>query len=112
MSNRKGPAGNYRAGPSVPRQTSGNLKNAAKSSGLVFTFGTWQNHARSSSMEKVVRKFESFAVADQADREFWRHRSGEERLHALLELILPENPDEAVIERSARVYPLARPGGG
>jgi hypothetical protein len=64
------------------------------------------------SMEKVVRKFETFTAADQADLEYWRQRSGEERLAALLELIMPENPDEAVIERSARVYPLARPRGG
>lgn len=67
---------------------------------------------RASSMEKVVRKFESLAAADRADCEFWRQRTGEERLQALLELILPENPDEAVVKRSARVYPLARPRGG
>ncbi len=59
-------------------------------------------------MGKVVRSFENFRAADQADLAYWRRRSGEERLTALLELIMPENPDEAVIERSARVYPLAR----
>jgi len=62
-------------------------------------------------MEKIVRRFHSFAEAEQADLEYWSQRTGEERLAALLELILPENPNEAVIERSVRVYPLARQGG-
>lgn len=59
-------------------------------------------------MEKVVRKFASFAEADEADLEYYRRLSGNERLQILLELLMPENPDEAVIERSARVYPLAQ----
>ena len=63
-------------------------------------------------MERIVRKFEGFASADQADFEYWRARTGEERLAALLELVLPEDPDEAVIERSARVYLLARVRAG
>ncbi len=63
-------------------------------------------------MEKVVRRFESFRDADLVDTEYWRRRSGEERLAALLELIMPENPDEGIIQRSARVYPLARERGG
>jgi hypothetical protein len=29
-----------------------------------------------------------------------------EKLQLLLELIMPENPDAAIIERSARVHPL------
>jgi hypothetical protein len=32
--------------------------------------------------------------------------SGNEKLQMLLELIMPEYPDAAVIERSARVYQL------
>jgi hypothetical protein len=63
-------------------------------------------------MERIVRKFEGFAAADQADLEYWRARTGEERLAALLDLVLPEDPNEAFIERSARVYPLARVGAG
>ena len=59
------------------------------------------------SMEKVVRKFHSFAEADNADDEYYRELSGSEKLQMLLELIMPENPDAAVIERSARVHPLA-----
>ncbi len=58
-------------------------------------------------MEKVVQKFGSFEAADEAEMERYRAMSGTEKLQVLLELILPENPDEAVIQRSARVYPLA-----
>lgn len=57
-------------------------------------------------MEKVVRKFHSFDDADNADYDYYRTLSGDEKLQMLLELIMPENPDAAVIERSARVYPL------
>ena len=59
-------------------------------------------------MEKVVRKFHSFDEADDADNEYYRTLSGDEKLQMLLDLIMPENPDAAVIERSARVYPLAQ----
>ncbi len=58
-------------------------------------------------MEKIVRKFSSFEDADKADDEYYRNLSGNEKLQLLLELIMPENPDAAVIERSARVHPLA-----
>ncbi len=57
-------------------------------------------------MEKVVRKFHSFDDADNADYEYYRSLSGNEKLQILLELIMPENPDAASIERSARVHPL------
>ena len=57
-------------------------------------------------MERVVRKFSSFDEADNADYEYYRTLSGNEKLQLLLELIMPENPDAAVIERSARVHPL------
>jgi hypothetical protein len=60
-------------------------------------------------MDKVVRKFDSFAAAEQADMERYRAMSGNEKLRLLLELTMPENPDAAVIERSARVYPLGFP---
>jgi hypothetical protein len=59
-------------------------------------------------MEKVVRKFESFDDADNADYELFRVMSGDEKLQLLLELIMPENPDAAIIERSARVHPLTK----
>ena len=59
-------------------------------------------------MEKVVQKFSSFAEADAADDERYRAMSGNEKLQILLELIMPEDPDAAVIERSARVHPLTQ----
>lgn len=59
-------------------------------------------------MEKVVRKFASFTAADEADIERFRGMSGDQKLGILLELLMPENPDEAVIKRSVRVYPLAQ----
>jgi len=88
-------------------------------------FGVWESEtplggwivlwyvvlAGDAGMEKIVRRFHSFAEAERADLEYWSQRTGEERLAALLDLIQPENPDEAVIERSVRVYPLARQGG-
>jgi hypothetical protein len=57
-------------------------------------------------MERVIRKFSSFDEADNADYEYYRTLSGNEKLEILLELIMPENPDAVVIERSARVHPL------
>ena len=36
----------------------------------------------------------------------YRTLSENEALQLLLELIMPENPDAAIIERSARVHPL------
>ena len=59
-----------------------------------------------SNMEKIVRKFRSFEEADDADYEYYRTLSGDEKLQLLLDLIMPENPDAATVERSARVHPL------
>ena len=41
-----------------------------------------------------------------ADLEYYRGLTGDQKLQILLELITPENPDPAIIERSARVHPL------
>lgn len=60
-----------------------------------------------SLMKKTVRKFYSFEEADEADYAYYQSLSGDEKLQMLLELIMPENPNEAIIERSARVHPLA-----
>ncbi len=57
-------------------------------------------------MEKVVQIIRSFDETDDGDYKYYRALSGNEKLQILLELIMPENPDAAVIERSARVYPL------
>ena len=58
-------------------------------------------------MEKIVRKFQSFEAEEDADYEEYRQLSGDEKLQRLLDLIMPENPDAAAIERFARVHPLA-----
>ena len=57
-------------------------------------------------MEKVVQKFRSFEEADNADYDYYRNLSGNEKLQLLLALIMPENPYAATIERFARVHPL------
>ena len=59
-------------------------------------------------MEKVVQKFDSFAAADEAESDWYRQLTGDQRLELLLDMIMPINPDEAVIQRTARVYPLGQ----
>ena len=58
-------------------------------------------------MEKIVRKFHLSEDTETADLEEYRVLTGNERLQILLELIMPENPNDAIIERSARLHPLA-----
>jgi len=58
-------------------------------------------------MEKIVRKFHLVEDSDAADYMDYRDLSGNEKLQILLELIMPEDPNAAVIERSARIHPLA-----
>ncbi len=57
-------------------------------------------------MERVVRKFTSFAEEEEADYAYYRKLSGNQRLQLLLELVMPENPDAGTIERSVRIGPL------
>lgn len=57
-------------------------------------------------MEKVVRKFTSFAEEEEAEFAYYRKLSGDQRLQLLLELVMPEDPDAGTIERSARIRPL------
>ena len=58
-------------------------------------------------MEKIVRKFHLSEDIEAADLEEYRLLTGNDRLQILLELIMPENPNDTVIERSARLHPLA-----
>ena len=58
-------------------------------------------------MQKIVRKFHLVEDNDAADYVDYRDLSGNEKLQILLELIMPEDPNAAVIERSARIHPLA-----
>ena len=57
-------------------------------------------------MEKVVRKFESWEAADEADLEYYAQLSGNEKLQILLEIIAAAHPEETRMERVVRVYPL------
>jgi len=63
-------------------------------------------------MERVVQKFNSFKEADEATIKHYVELTPEQRLQLLLDLIMPEDPDEDTIQRSARVYPLAQQGRG
>ena len=58
-------------------------------------------------VQKVVRKFRTFEEAEEAEHAFYKALSGDEKLQMLLELIMPEDPHEAVVERCARVHLLA-----
>ncbi len=58
-------------------------------------------------VQKVVRKFRTFEEAEEAEYAYYKALSGDEKLQMLLELIMPEDPNAAVIERSVRVHPLA-----
>ena len=58
-------------------------------------------------VQKVVRKFRTFEEAEEAEYAYYKALSGDEKLQMLLELIMPEDPNAAVIERSVRVHPLS-----
>jgi hypothetical protein len=59
-------------------------------------------------VEKVARKFRSFAEADKADREFYQSLLPEQRLEMLCDLIATSYPDEIKqgLERVCRVIKL------
>jgi hypothetical protein len=59
-------------------------------------------------MERVCRKFRSFAESEAADREYYRSLTPERRLEILLELIAQAQGDEAGQEfaRVCRVVKL------
>jgi len=62
-------------------------------------------------MEKVVRKFNSHAEAEAADRAFFRGLAPAERLRMLFEIITPEQGnDDAPEERLQRVYRVIKRG--
>ena len=58
-------------------------------------------------MEKVVRKFRSFREADEADLQFYRSLSGNERVNILLELVQQATADETT-EGFKRVYRIVK----
>ena len=61
-------------------------------------------------MDKTVRKFKTFEEADQAEREYYRSLSPEERLRILLELVQQANDDTS--KGFERVYRIVKLPGG
>ena len=60
-------------------------------------------------MEKVVRKFGSFAEAEKADREYYRSLTGQQRLDILLELIASvQDTDGEAAKGFERVYRIIK----
>jgi hypothetical protein len=59
-------------------------------------------------VEKVARKFRSFAEVDKSDREFYQSLLPEQRLEMLYDLIASSYPDEIKqrLERVCRVIKL------
>jgi hypothetical protein len=63
-------------------------------------------------VEKVVRKFRSFKEAEQADAEFYRSLTGEQRVDILLKLNLQTFGEEllnAPIKRVVHIRKLGQP---
>lgn len=58
------------------------------------------------SVQKTVAKFQSFAEADKADREFYRTLSPQERLSIVLQL--SKHEPERRLERVYRIIKLPR----
>ena len=59
-------------------------------------------------MEKAARVFHSFAEAEQADADYYRSLTPEQRLEILFELVKSQQPDgtEQRLERVCRVIKL------
>jgi hypothetical protein len=60
-------------------------------------------------MDKVVRKFGSFAEAEKADREYYRSLTGQQRLDLLLELIAStQDTEDEAAKGFERVYRIIK----
>lgn len=60
-------------------------------------------------MKRVVAKFSSHQEAEQADREYYRSLTPQQRLDILLELIeSSRKEDDAASERFERVYRIVK----
>jgi hypothetical protein len=57
-------------------------------------------------VQKTVRKFDSLAEAEKADREFYKKLSGKERLQILVELL--NHAPKQRLERVSRITKLPR----
>jgi hypothetical protein len=62
-------------------------------------------------VRKVIKQFDSLAASDEADREYYRSLTPEERLEILFELIAREAEARGEAEqRLARVYRITELG--
>ena len=60
-------------------------------------------------MDKVVRKFGSFAEAEKADREYYRSLTGQQRLDILLELLASvQDTENEAAKGFERVYRIIK----
>ena len=59
-----------------------------------------------------MQKFSSFKEADEATIKHYAKLTPEQRLQILLDLIMPEDPNEGAIQKTAKVYPLGQQGRG
>jgi len=57
-------------------------------------------------VQKTVRKFDTLAEAEKADREFYKKLSGNERLQILVELL--NHAPEQRLERISRITKFPR----
>jgi hypothetical protein len=59
-------------------------------------------------MEKVIRKFHSFAEAEKADREYYRSLTPEQRLEILFDMVATRHRHEPEqrLERVCRIVKL------
>ncbi len=57
-------------------------------------------------MQKIAKKFRSFAEADKADRDFYKKLTGNERLQIQVELL--NHAPEQRLERISRITKLPR----
>ena len=55
-------------------------------------------------MEPVIRKFDSHAQAEVADRDFYRSLTPEQRLEILFDLVARYREEHGCSERLERVY--------
>lgn len=62
-----------------------------------------------SRVEKIVRRFRSFAEAEKADRDFYRRLSGNERLAILMEMT--KEATSQPLERVIRITKLSEDRG-
>ena len=60
-------------------------------------------------MEQAVHKFATFEEAEEADREYYRALTPDERISMMIELIYPEGGDAAAA-RFERVYRVVKLG--